>query len=168
MGGKLPPIFFKKYEVIMHEDVILDANLDTFINVRRDCGSQEHVADILGLKNQQQISAMEVGIETINNRTYTLLMLLTDNHNTYDLFAKSENKPLLINAPNFKQIKAFREGLREGKKKVTQGRMASLMKMGGKQAISKYERGERVPSIQAWSMWLLITNKHPNYKLLNK
>jgi DNA-binding XRE family transcriptional regulator len=161
--GKPPmPDIIKKN----HTNVIVsfDNDIDKFIDMRKSKGmSQTSVADVIGYSSQTVISSLECGIKGLSDRAYTLFLLITDFHPTYVMTQKhSQYNELLIPAPEGKGIRKTRLSVDQMK----QQEMAWLLGLGSKTLISNYENNRRKPSIQNWTMFLLIINQHPHYSLM--
>ena len=151
-----------------HSQVIVsfDNDIDKFISMRKSKGmSQTNVADAIGYSSQTVIGSLECGTKGLGDRAYTLFLLITDFHPTYVMVQKHvEYSELLIPAPDGNGIRKAR--LSENRMK--QQEMAWLLGLGSKTLISNYENNRRKPSIQNWTMFMLIINQHPYYSLMRR
>lgn len=165
VAGKPPmPDVIKKNHA--HVIVGFDGDVDKFINMRKSKGmSQTNIADAIGYSSQTVISSLESGDKRLGDRAYTLFLLITDFHPTYVMTQKHiEYSELLIPAPEGKEIRKTRMSADQMK----QQEMAWLLGLSSKTLISSYENNRRTPSIQNWTMFLLIINQHPYYSLMRR
>lgn len=157
------------FDVATWQSVVVNADANKFIEIREDFGSQELVADILGLSNQSLISKYENFESDIDDRVYTLFLLFTGEHPHYRLMNRhsedevfdNENVPLIVGQPKGSEIKRVRSLT-----KLNQTDFAKLWGRCTKGDISKYEKGERHITSRSWAVILLATNQHPNYYLI--
>ncbi len=153
-----------------HENVILESDVEVFTENRKKIGWQKTVAKLLGLSSQQQVSFLELN-GGIDNRTYSLLLLLANKHPNYTLEKRRKTvsaEDLIQETATGAEIKALRKSIITNPKTgkcMTQGRMASLLGLTGKSLIYNYEKGKQSPSKQCWTLFLLIVDKHPKFKL---
>ncbi len=154
------------------ENVIEEVDLSTFNAMRKQYGSQAEIAELLGLTDAAIISKFENGKSDIDKRTYTMFLLITNNHPRYEMRLKEEpendSDKVIILPPNGQGIQLMRKyaGLRQGK-------MAFLLSLMSKDKpnrtlISKYETDYQSPSSQTWTLFLLITGLHPTYEIFPK
>lgn len=150
-------------------DVVIpfNHNREKFTKLRQkfSSGSQQDMADALGLNNQNLISRFESGEFDLDPRTFSLFSLITDSHPKYLLIQRQKNYGnLLIEAPaSGKERREYRI-----KANLTGQRMADIMQLTSKTTISAYENERKHPSIQNWTIFLLVTNQHPYYKISPK
>lgn len=167
------------------ENVVVQDNevdLSTFSAMRKRYGSQDDIAAVLGLTDRMIISKFENGKANIDKRTYSLFLLVTNNHPHYTLELKQDpdSEILAVEPPNGEGIRLIREYAG-----ITQGKMAFLLGMMNKpktvsdqgkpekdkpnrQLVSRYEKGTQSPSVQSWTLFLLIIGEHPNYAIFPK
>lgn len=142
-------------------------NRKKFIKLRKKfgSGSQQDMADALGLNNQNLISRFESGEFDLDPRTFSLFSLITDSHPKYVLTQRQKNYGnLLIEPPaSGKERREYRV-----KANLTGQQMASIMQLTSKTTISAYENERKHPSMQNWTIFLLVTNQHPYYKISPK
>ncbi len=157
------------------ENVVVESNISNFIKIRQNFGKQGEVAELLGLSSQVLLSRIENGSSGIDNRTYSLFLLLTGNHPNYmltsqDDFESIDMRKLVQEVPedNGESIKALRKSIVKSKtgKPITQGRFANLLGLTGKGAISCFENGKTKPTKQNYTLMLLIADKHPYFFLV--
>lgn len=143
-----------------------DNDIDKFISMRKSKGmSQTNVADAIGYSSQTVIGSLECGTKGLSARAYTLFLLITDFHPTYVMTQKHvEYSELLIPAPDGDGIRKTRMSA----DRMNQKEMAWLLGLGSKTLISNYENNRRKPSVQNWTMFLLIINQHPYYSLMRR
>ena len=67
---------------------------------------------------------------------------------------------LIQEKPTAEQVKALRE-----KTGLSGSQFADLIGLSNRQLISDYENGKKTPNAQTWTLMLLATNQHPNFKL---
>lgn len=150
-----------------------ELSVDDFIRYRKLIGEREIVSYILGIKDNEVLSRFERGETMMLPSTITLFLLISGIHPVYELQEIDKcfmAKALLISAPvknKLRKQKRHNVGLMTGEK-LSQGAMAELLGLTGKSLISKYENGERNPSIQTWTIFLLSTNQHPFFKLVKR
>lgn len=154
-----------------HDNVILsfDGDLDNFIETRKRKGmKQSQVADVLGYSNTSVIGHFESGAKGLNDYGYTLFRLVTNTHPEYVLVQKDTNNgSLLVDVPDGSVIRRTRLNANG----MSQPVMANLLCLSSKTLVSNYENNRKKPSIQNWTIFLLITNQHPTHSLkllLNK
>jgi len=144
-----------------------DHDREKFTKLRQEfsSGSQQNMSDALGLNNQNLISRFESGEFDLDPRTFSLFSLITDSHPKYLLTQPQKNYgSLLIEAPaSGKERREYRV-----KAKLTGQEMADIMQLTSKTTISAYEHEKKNPSIQNWTIFLLVTNQHPYYKISPK
>lgn len=151
------------------ENVVEEVDLSTFEAMRKGYGSQAEIAKLLGLTDAAIISKFENGKSDIDKRTYTMFLLITNNHPRYEMRLKEEpeidTETIVIAPPSGQGITIMRKfaGL-------TQGKMAYLLSLMNKEnpnrpLISKYETDRQSPSPQTWTLFLLIIGQHPNYEI---
>ena len=151
----------------IHHDVIIefDGDYSKLKEARVAEGFiQKELAEAIGFDDAVVISRIENGVFGLKSQSYTLLCLLMDIHPNYKLHQKRKYYgSVLIDAPaKGSEIKQFRKNIEH----LTQPKMAKLLGLNDKQIISKYENDKKRPSIQTWTLWLLITNQHPYYEIL--
>ncbi|WP_296210766.1 helix-turn-helix transcriptional regulator [Psychrobacter sp. UBA3480] len=69
----------------------------------------------------------------------------------------------IIEPPTPEQIKDLRQHTG-----MTQPQVANLLGLSNRQLISDYERGNKSPNLQTWTLWLLLTGQHPTLTLSDK
>lgn len=146
----------------IHHNVILefDGDINRFVQNRKAKGlSQSDISKLIGYSNTSVIGHFEAGSKGLDSRSYTLFHLVTGSHPAYELVQKSNSTTLLIESPDGDSIKAAR--LKSGG--MTQPKMAKLLSLSSKTLVSSYENNRKKPSVQNWTMFLLITNQHPYY-----
>lgn len=147
--------------------VPFDHNREKFIELRKQFGFgyQKDVADALGLSDANLISRFESGEFELDPRTFTLFGLITDSHPSYLLTQRQKNHgTLLIEAPvSGKERRKYRINA-----KLSGEGMANILGLAGKSLVSRYENEKKSPSIQNWTLFLLITNQHPYYQIFPK
>lgn len=154
-------------DLIIHQKVIVpfDGDVESFIERRKTKGfSQKEMAAALGFFDAAVIGHFETGAFGLDNRCYTLFLLITDGHPRYKLELKDGDNAgkLLINPPSDgKQIRATRINAHG----MTQIKMAKLLGLNGKTIISKYENDRKSPSLANWTVFLLLSSQHPFYKI---
>lgn len=153
--------------VVLDDDKV---DLSTFAAMRKKFGTQAHTANILGLTDGVIISKFENGKAKIDKRTYSLFLLVSNNHPYYtmELKADAEDKTVVFEPPSGEGIKIMREyaGLSQGRLAFLLGMMSN--EKPNRQLISRYEKGVQNPSAQTWTLFLLITGQHPNYEIFPK
>lgn len=138
--------------------------------------TQDEVATMLGLSDGQIVSKFERNGCNIDNRTYSLFSLVTNNHPLYNLQRKQVvanddiHSNLLIKPPvNPCDIKTARRAANG----LIQRRASRLLGMSDK-IFGKYESNtaklthRRSPTVQTWTLFMLITNQHPYYQLAHR
>lgn len=131
--------------------------------------TQDQCARSLDLYDANVVSKYERNELRIDSRTYTVFLLLTSNHPLYDLKLirePSKNTKLVIEPPSPEEIKKVRESVG-----LAQNQTSKLLGLHEKQ-FGKYEstsaktKNRRTPSAHTWTLFLLMVNKHPFYKLI--
>ena len=149
----------------IHHNVIVnfDGDVENFIAQRKSRGlSQSQVAQVLGYSNTSIIGHFEAGVKGLDSRGYTLFCLVTDTHPEYVLLQdNADHDLLLVTAPDGEDIRQTRLNAN----RMTQPKMAKLLGLSSKTLVSNYENNRKNPSIQNWTIFLLITDQHPHYSL---
>lgn len=158
------------------DDIIIefyDGALNEYRKISRNTNdspmTQKDVADILQLTDDKFISKIERSIQKMDDRTFTVFLLLTDNHPKYKLAPisnKTKKKSLFLPPPDFNLIHESRINI-AGLKTTDLSRFLGLHSG----MVRRYESegsSQRSPSIYTWALLLLITGQHPNYKLVKK
>lgn len=165
------------YSEKIHEHVVLKADLKRFIELRRKHFSNNDIPYLvksMGLNDIDMIEDMEQGVKRIDDRTYSLFLLICGEHPNYKLIDKQTvsnsniTTPLAIKPPSTGE--AIRQ-YREDANFMRQGKMAWLLGLSSKKYVSYYENQEKTnisPSIQCWTLFLLIINQHRYFKLEDK
>lgn len=136
--------------------------------------TQDDAAKMLQLADAQVISKFERNELRPDNRTYSLFLLATDNHPFYDLENKSDDltKPenLIIEPPTDPEsIKSAREAIAGLQQNQISYLLGLHLKVFGKYESSNANpKNRRSPTAHTWTLFLLITNQHPYYKLSPK
>ena len=133
--------------------------------------TQEDAAVMLHLADAQVISKFERNELRPDNRTYSLFLLATDNHPFYDLEHKSKKSDkLIIEPPTIPEsIKSAREVIAGLQQNQISYLLGLHLKVFGKYESSKASpKNKRSPTAHTWTLFLLITNQHPYYKLSPK
>lgn len=162
---------------LVFDNVVLPADNYTFKQVRkklvREDGkpfAQIDVARLLNLVDEHLISKFERNELKPDNRTYSFFLLATGNHPHYDLELKSkETDQLLIEPPSACEIREAREnieGLQQNQTSYLLGLHAKVF--GRYESSSANRKNQRRPTAHTWTLFLLITNQHPYYKLIPK
>lgn len=158
------------------DDIIIefyDGALNEYRKISRNTNdsamTQKDVADILQLTDDKFISKIERSIQKMDDRTFTVFLLLTDNHPRYKLEPisnKTKQKSFFLPSPDPSLIHKFRTNIVDLK-------ATDLSRFLGLHSgmIRRYEsegNSRRSPSSYTWSLLLLITGQHPDYKLVKK
>lgn len=174
----------KKEKTNKHFDgVLIQPNLDSFIEARKIFGSQAKASKGLGYFGQTVISYIETGRTELDSRNYSLMLLLGKKHPNYDLKAKPEAKSFddfivkVIDKPkskltdrqlekalsdvSYELIQARTEG------NLTKDELAEILDCS-EATIRNYENGLGLASNRFYTMFLLIFNKHPYFELKAK
>lgn len=144
-----------------------DGNREAFKKLRKSfsSGNQIDMAEALGWASQNLVSRFESGEFSLDPRTYSLFSLMTDSHPNYSLHQRQKFfGSLLIEPPS---LGADRQKIRK-KAGLTGKEMADILSLSSKTIISRYENNKQHPSLQCWTLFLLITGQHPYYKLQPK
>lgn len=147
-----------------HQNVILTfkGSTNDFIESRIASGfSQSSLNEALGIVDKGAISSFEAGVYSIDNRVYTLSQLIMNRHPRYEITQHSNHGELLITPPSGEEIRQTRLNANA----MTQQKMAKLLGMSNKSTVLAYEKETRIPSIQGWTLFLLITSQHPYYTM---
>lgn len=157
----------------MFENVVVKADAEKFSLLRSkhfNIESELALVKMLGLYDTDMISGIESKRIRLDDRTYSLFLLICDEHPLYRLIDKgvlvdSEFPPPLAVRPPSKgdSIKEVRESMSLGKRK-----MAWLLGLSSKKVISDYEDKEKadvLPSVQCWTLFLLISKSHKYFEL---
>lgn len=144
-----------------------DNDREKFTKLREQfgLGYQKDMAAALGLADQNLISRFEGGEFDLDPRTFSLFSLITDSHPSYLLTQRQKNYgSLLIEPPaNGKERRQYRINAN-----LKGHEMATIMGLTSKTIVSAYENEKKHPSVQNWTLFLLITNQHPYYQILPK
>ena len=159
-----PPMIDTSQKI--HENVIRKYNgiAENIVTARKTKGmDQTQISEAIGYANIPVIANVESGVKGIDDRAYTLFLLITDSHPEYIIQKKHlDCSELLQAAPDGKVIRSTRINA----DRMKQEKMAWLLSLSGKTIISSYEKNRRNPSIQNWTMFLLIISQHPYYSLM--
>lgn len=152
----------------IHHNVIIGFNgdIESFVAQRKSKGlSQSQIADVLGYANTSIIGHFEAGVKGLDSRGYTLFCLITDIHPEYVLLQDDiEHDLLLVTAPDGEDIRQTRLNA----SRMTQPKMAKLLGLSSKTLVSNYENNRKNPSVQNWTIFLLITDQHPHYSIYRR
>lgn len=147
----------------IHHHVIMefDGDLERFVSTRKNQDmNQYQLSQALGYSERSTIGHFEAGSKGLDSRGYTLFCLLTNTHPSYILEQGEDDGELLIKAPadgySIRQTRLNANGM-------TQPKMAKLLGLSSKTLVSNYENNRKNPSIQNWTLFLLITDQHPHY-----
>lgn len=149
-----------KYDFATNVIVTFDGDYERFAKIREASGfSPAQLATAVGFTDNSVIKSFESKKLTLDDRSYTLCLLIMEAHPIY-ILEHSGAGALIVPAPVGHKIKQKRKmaGL-------TQIEMADLLGLSGKTLISNYENSIKVPNLQNWTMFLLITCQHPSYQL---
>lgn len=145
--------------------------------------TQVDCANMLDLSDDKVVSKFENNNSRIDDRTYSIFLLLIDKHPNYALKLKSDIKPedakLVLDTPSPEIIKAARESVSyepvayETPDSLKQNQISRLLglhpKMFGKyESTTASDSNRRKPSPHTWTLFLLITKQHPYYDLVHK
>lgn len=168
--------FYNGFTVVAWRKTVVASDAVNFVNLRGKYGVQNDVVDILELSSQQLISKYESFESGIDNRTYSLFLLVCGEHPYYKIkyrdLPKNEieklkhgdyMKPFII-----KQDHKIGDQVKEIRRKLgdSQEEFANLFGDCTKGDISKIENNKKTISDRAWTLLLLATNQHPHYFLL--
>ncbi len=159
---------------------VVDYDSSIFSNYRRlqdekfgNTISQTELAKTLKLNDASIISRIERGEMGMDNRRFSVFLLITDNHPRYKLKLKEGvNKDaidLILPTPSASDIKSARDNISG----LSQRNLSLLVGLHHKM-INKYEsssatsKNMRSPSPHTWTMMLLATKQHPYYELILK
>ena len=164
------------------DNVVIDASPEMISHYRLEhktkdgsAFTQYKAAQALNFSDDKAISKIERGKAGMDNRTYSVFLLITNNHPHYSLEVISkasklkDNNDVLVSSPDASVIKNYRKNI----KGLSQKSMAHLLGLYPKM-INKYEsssasiQNQRSPSSKTWTLLLLITKQHPRYKLVPK
>lgn len=137
---------------------------------------QSELVNYLGLGNVSTISNYETNeSHNIDKRIYSLILLasgehphyrLIDNKSGLDFFEHHheiiERQPLVVYGETGSSLKNKR--CRQGLK---QREMSKFLGLGGSPSVSRMEKGQPHLSTQTIILWLLVTDSHPFYRLVN-
>lgn len=132
--------------------------------------TQDDCAKMLNLTDKAVVSKFERNDSRIDDRTYSIFLLMTGNHPYYSLEPRSKNPPekstLIINTPAPKTIKAARMSISGLKQNQASKLLGLHPKMYGKyESTTASKTNKRSPSPHAWTLFLLLTKQHPYYQL---
>jgi len=145
--------------------------------------TQVDCANMLDLSDDKVVSKFENNNSRIDDRTYSIFLLLVDKHPNYELELKSGVDPkvakLVLDTPSPEVIKAARESVAyepvgiETPNSLKQNQISRLLglhpKMFGKyESITASDSNRRKPSAHTWTLFLLIIKQHPYYDLVDK
>ena len=149
------------YSTTAWNGVVLEFDYNNFLNIREQLGTQEEVAKLLGIKYQQTISEIECRNSNMDNRTYSLLCLLANKHPDYELLGDADLFKLVVEYEGAERFKQLRKNA-----KLLQRDVAQKLALTNHKLISKYEKARQNPSCQCYTLFLLITNQHPDFSIL--
>lgn len=66
----------------------------------------------------------------------------------------------VVESPTAKEITCLRK-----QAGLSQAQASELLGLTGRQLISAYERGQKTPSKQTWTLWLLLSGQHPTLEI---
>lgn len=138
-------------------------------NANNSAMTQKDVADILQLTDDKFISKIERSIQKMDDRTFTVFLLLTDNHPRYKLVPvskKTKQKSFFLPSPDPSLIHKFRTNIVD--LKATDLSCFLGLHSGMVRRYESEGNSQRSPSSYTWALLLLITGQHPNYKLVKK
>lgn len=136
--------------------------------------TQNDVALLLKLTDAALISNVERNEVRLDDRTYSTFLLATGNHPNYDLeyFVEgtADIDKLIINPPcTPEDIKQDRMNIVGLQQRQISSLLGLHIKTFGKYESSSAKReNRRIPTAHTWTLFLLITNQHPCYKLVPK
>lgn len=139
-------------------DIVVTPDTSKFTALRKDFDTQVNVADYLGLSDQETISRIETTNCELDPRTYSLFLLACGHHPKFNLFGCDDLKKLPVNFEGKEAFKAVRK-----KAGMTQRSVANHLNLSSDSLVSWYERGRQQPSIQTYTLFLLVTNSHPDF-----
>lgn len=164
------------------DNVVIDASPEMISHYRLEhktkdgsAFTQDKAAQALDFSDDKAISKIERGKAGMDNRTYSVFLLITNNHPHYSLEVINkasklkDNNDVLVPPPDASVIRNYRKNI----KGLSQKSMADLLGLHPKM-INKYEsssasiQNQRSPSSKTWTLLLLITKQHPRYKLVPK
>lgn len=149
------------------EGVVLEPDVEKFIEVRKNFGWQEEAGIALAYNGQSIISMIETGKIGLCPRTYSLMMLIGKVHDNYELVATKKARDLsdFIIEPEdgLKNASYYMLKLRS-EADLTQGEFADLLE-ASENTIKSYENGAGQPSVRFYTIMALIFNTHPYFYL---
>ena len=149
------------------EGVILEPNIERFIEARTSFGLQAKAAQALGFANQTVISSLETGRVKLTARNYSLMLLLAQQHDNYELKAKSSAKSvndfIIVPKEGLDNIAGYLVEIR-GAADLTQEELAEVLGCSDL-TIRSYENGLGKASERFYTAMMLIFNKHPYFYL---
>lgn len=149
------------------EGVVLEPNLEKFIEARESFGSQQEASDALGLGGQTVISHIETKRSVLCSRTYTLMLLLAQMHDNYELKARKRAKSIaqfVIEPDGGLKDVAGELVQAQADADIDQKQLAQLLECS-ETTIKSYENGLGVPSDRFYTVLALIFERHPFFYL---
>lgn len=165
---------------LVFTQTVVEYDSSIFSNYRRlqdekfgNAISQTELAKTLKLNDASIISRIERGEMGMDNRRFSVFLLITNSHPKYDLELKKginkEDADLILPTPSAVDIKTARGNISG----LSQRNLSLLVGLHHKM-INKYEsssatsKNMRSPSPHTWTMILLATKQHPYYDLIPK
>lgn len=152
------------------EGVILQPNIEKFITARTSFGLQSSAAQALGFANQTVISSLETGRVSLGARNYSLMLLLAQQHDNYNLKTRPSAKTLddfiIVPKEGLDNIAGYLVEIR-GEADLTQQELADVLDCSDL-TIRSYETGLGKASERFYTAMMLIFNKHPYFYLQKK
>lgn len=157
-------VIMKAYEGALNEYRSKSKNADGSPMTQLD------VANILNLTDDKIISKIERFIQGMDDRTFTVFVLATDNHAQYKLIqrkTKARNPRLILEPPTPAVIAQYRNNI-EGLSSAMLSEALGLHSgtVGKYESLTADAANRRSPSAHTWTLMLLVTNQHPNYKIV--
>lgn len=149
------------------EGVILQPDIQKFIDARTSFGLQSTAAKALSFSNQTVISSLETGRVKLTSRNYSLMLLLAQKHDNYILkarpSAKSVDDFIIVPEEGLDNIAGYLVELR-GEANLDSQELADALDCS-ELTIRSYETGLGKASERFYTAMMLIFNKHPYFYL---
>ena len=156
------------------ENVVQKSDKENFIKLRRsNFPSSNHIVlnELMAFNYPDSVDNIESGEAKLDDRTYSLFLLINDVHPLYKLKPKTYNvhpeqaRPLCIQPPNDgREIKKYRFHADQ----MNKNEMSLLLGLSGKKSIYQYESNRKKPSTQCWTLFLLIIGQHQHFELIER
>lgn len=161
------------FEVKTWSNVVVQTDVKAFIDLRKKYGIQQEVVDMLELSDKQLISKYESLDSGIDDRVYSLFLLICNEHPYYKLLHRSQdtNEEHTIKSGDYKDVLVLEDYNGKDIKRIrllTQLYQDDFGKLWGKATksdVSKIENDKYRISSRAWTVLLLVTNQHPYFYL---